>query len=168
MTNFDNHTEAEREIMRKYHDAVDKEIYDFVQDVLNGRDTVPITVGFVTEEMGKRITELTGLSVDGNRIVLDADAVRHILKRHGEQGIADHSMQDINDIARLSYVLANYDDIEWDGGVSGHFLTKEGKMAPQLTVSKRVDGTYYIIEVVSDSKKGRNYIATAYLKKATE
>ena len=53
--------------------------------------------------MALKIFELTGLTVLGNRIVLGADDVRHIIKRHGKAGKADHSMEDINDIARLCY-----------------------------------------------------------------
>ena len=33
-------------------------------------------------------------------------------KDHGPQGKTDHSMQDINDIARIQYVLDNYDSVE--------------------------------------------------------
>lgn len=93
---------------------------------------------------------------------------RHILKRHGPNGKADHSMEDIRDISRLSYVLANYDSIEWDGGVSSHFKTRDGRKAPQITVKKRVDGTYYVIQVVSDSKKRRSVITTVYLTTAID
>ena len=118
--------------------------------------------------MAMRIKELTGMSVEGNRIVIGADDIRHIIKRHGKYGNADHSMEDINDIARLSYVLANYDSIEWDGGVSNLYKTKDGKKAPQISINKRVDGTYYVIQIVSDAKKARSVVSTIYLKKACD
>lgn len=166
MFNDEKHSAEMEAIIKDYQDAVDADILNFVQDVMNGRDVVPITVGFVTKRMAETICNLTGLSVLGNRIVLGADDVRHIINRHGPQGRADHSMQDINDIARLSYVLANYDDIEYDGGVSNLYKTKDGRKAPQIIVKKRIDGTYYVVEVVSDSSRGRNVVATVYLKKA--
>lgn len=155
-------------IKRLYQNSIDKDIYNFVKDIESGREVLPITVGFVTDEMSARIYELTGLTVIGNRIVMGADDVRHIIKRHGKSGKADHSMQDVNDIARLSYVLSNYDDIEWDGGVSNHYKTKDGKKAPQIIVKKRINGTYYIIEVVSDSSRKRNVVSTIYLKNAKD
>lgn len=125
-------------------------------------------MGFVNEKKSNKILELTGLYVLGNRIILGADDVRHILKRHGKDGKSDHSMAATEDIAHLSYVLSNYDCIEWDGGVSSHYKTKDGKKAPQITIKKRIDGTYYIIEVVSDSSKNRNIVSTCYLKKAND
>lgn len=162
------HTAEKERIIKSYEKSVDKEIYDFVIDVENGREVLPLTVGFVSDKMALKIFELTGLTVLGNRIVLGADDVRHIIKRHGKAGKADHSMEDINDIARLSYVLSNYDVIEWDGGVSNHYKTKDGKRAPQITIKKRINGTYYVIEVVSDSSKNRNVVSTIYLKNADE
>ena len=153
-------------VILEYRKAIDRDIVNFVQDVIDGRDVLPITVGFVTEKMSSIIYDLTGLSVLGNRIVLGDDDVRHILNRHGPNGVADHSMEDINDIARLSYVLANYDTIEYDGGVSNLYKTRDGRKAPQVVISKRIDGTYYVAEVVSDSGKKRNVVSTIYLKKA--
>ena len=153
-----------KQTIENYKKAIDDEIMNFVQDVISGRDVVPITVGFVSEEMAGRIYELTSIETEGNRIVLGPDDVRHIINRHGPSGSADRSMKDIADIARLSYVLANYDSIAWDGRVSSQYQTKERKNAPQLIISKRVNGTYYIVEVASDAKKKRNYVSSAYLQ----
>ncbi len=155
----------DRNVISDYKASVDGDIYNFVLDVMAGRDVLPLTVGFVTEKMGKRIEELTGLSVPGNRIVITADDVAHILKRHGPKGTADQSMKNIEDIARLSYVLANYDSMQWDGGTSNLYRTRDGNKAPQIKIKKRINGVYYVIEVVSDSSKKRNVIITAYLKK---
>lgn len=35
-----------------------------------------------------------------------------------------------------------------------------------IKMSKRIDGTYYIIETVNSSKRKKNYIVSAYIKKA--
>ena len=61
----------DRNVISDYKASVDGDIYNFVLDVMAGRDVLPLTVGFVTEKMGKRIEELTGLSVPGNRIVIE-------------------------------------------------------------------------------------------------
>lgn len=168
LCNKEGHCPEMEAVINEYRDAVDVDIFNFVQDVMSGRDVVPLTVGFVTKRMAETIQKLTGVFTLGNRIVLGADDVRHIINRHGPQGKADHSMQDIKDIARLSYVLANYDDIEYDGGVSNLYKTKDGRKAPQVVVRKRIDGTYYVVEVVSDSSRCRNIVSTVYLKKAKE
>ncbi len=101
MTTKEDHSPAMKKIMEDYCNSIDADIYNFVLDVINGRD-----------------------------------------------------------------VLANYDSVEWDGGVSKLYKTKDGKKAPQITIKKRIDGTYYVIQVVSDSSKGRNVVSTIYLKKA--
>lgn len=164
----DKHSPEMQVIMENYHNSVDAELKAFVRDVISGRDVLPLTVGFIDERMAKDIQVLTGLNTLGNRIVVGADDIRHVLSRHGASGKADHSMQNIDDIARLCYVLANYDTMEWDGGVSNLYKTKDGKKAPQLIIKKRIDGTYYIVEVASDSSKNRNVVSTIYLKKATD
>ena len=149
-----------------YLNSVDEDLLKYIELVLDGKDVKPITVGFVNDRMCSEIKSLTGLSTYGNRIVLGADDVRHIIKRHGPSGLADHSMKDNRDIARLCYVVSNYDSLEWDGGRSRLYRTSDGDFAPQIILKKRVNGTYYVIEVVSDSKKHRNVVTTAYLKKA--
>ena len=164
----DKHSPEMQAIMTNYHNSVDAELKAFVLDVMSGRDVLPMTVGFVNERMAKEIQALTGLNTLGNRIIICADDIRHIINRHGESGKADHSMQNIDDIARLCYVLANYDSIEWDGGVSNLYKTKDGKKAPQIVIKKRINGIYYVIEVASDSSKNRNIVSTIYLKKTTD
>lgn len=166
VTEGDKHTPKMQKVMQNYERSVDISIYNFVRDVIEGKDVTPLTVGFVSEKMADEIFALTGLSTVSNRIILSADNVRHIMKRHGVNGKADNSLEDVKDIARLSYVLTNYDSIEWDGGVSTHYKTKDGKKAPQITVKKRVDGTYYVIQMVSDASKKRNIVITARLTKA--
>ena len=41
---------------------------------------------------------------------------------------------------------------------------KNGKLAPKVIISKKIDGTFYVIEAVSNAKKHRNYIISAYIK----
>lgn len=163
----EKHSPEMKKVIKDYNNSVDISLCNFIKDVRDGKDTIPLTVGFVSEEMAIEIFNLTGLSVEGNRIVIGADDIRHILNRHGKEGKADNSMANDKDIARLSYVLSNYDSIEWNGETSNLYYTKDGKNAPKIVIKKRIDGTYYVIEVVSDSKQKRNVVCTIYLKKAT-
>lgn len=92
-------------------------------------------------------------------------AVHHIENRHGENGKQDQSMSDINDIARMGYVIMNYDDITYNGETSFNHVDAEGKPAPMVQFSKRIDGTYYVVQTASRVKSKRNYIVTAFIKK---
>ena len=74
-------------------------------------------------------------------------------------------MEEIEDIARMGYVLANYDLIEFHNEYAQGYRDKDGKMSPKIIISKKIDGTFYIIEAVSDSKTKKNHIISAYIKK---
>ena len=66
-------------------------------------------------------------------------------------------MADFKDAGRIGYVLDNYDTVEIaldkDGkpDVSREFLDEKHRPAPKLKYSKRVDGTYYIIQAVPET-----------------
>ena len=62
--------------------------------------------------------------------MLDINAINHIKKRHGENGKQDHSMQNDEDIARMGFVIMNYDTITYDGITTTGFLDEEGKAFP--------------------------------------
>ena len=94
---------------------------------------------------------------------LDCDAVRHIVNDHGPQGISDHSMEDIANIARLAYVIANFDDVTFEGNYSHKFKNADGTGAPHIVFTKKIDGTYYVVEAVCDNKHKLSHIVTAYI-----
>lgn len=100
----DKHTPEMRRVMIDYHNAIDKEIYNFVQCVLHG---------------------------------MDADTVRHIVRRHGVNGNADGSMTDRKNIARIAYVLANFDDVKFEGNFSHKYKNSDGTRVPHVTFRKK-------------------------------
>lgn len=154
------------EIKQAYLNAVDDDVIDFLRDVRAGVKVRPITVAMVSERAAKEIEKLTGKDVYGNRVVMDANFVRHIDIRHGVNGVADQSMADDKDIARMEYVLDNYDFMHFYGDYADGYVDKDGKRAPIVIFEKRVDGYYYVVEAVSDAKTKRNYIVSAYKTKA--
>ena len=97
--------------------------------------------------------------------MLDINAVKHILNRHGKGGSQDQSMMNIDDIARIGYVISNYDSIEYDGITTTGYLDEMGQPSPMIKISKRIDGTYYVREAVNSSKRKKNYIVTAFISK---
>lgn len=159
-----NHTAKELRIMQEYEDAVDEDVLMYVNKELHGDKDV-VTVGFLTVSAAEKIKELTGKEVYGNRIVLDKNGLRHIIERHGIDGKQDDTMGDNKDIARIGYVLANYDNIEFNNEYAKGYQDKNMKPAPKVIISKKIDGTVYVIEAVSDSKTKKNYIISAYKKR---
>ncbi len=163
------HSKEQLEIIEKYEKSVDLEVLAFVKDVMNGEDRLNyITVAFMPNQAAERIERLTGKKVEGSRVVLDINAVKHIENRHGVNGKQDHSMQNIEDIARIGYVIMNYDDVSYDGILSPGYTDESGNPAPMVKISKQINGTYYVIEAVNSSKKRKNYIVTAYITKIKE
>lgn len=159
----------EKQIIENYRQAVDEDVLEFVKEASSGAEARNyITVAFLSDDAAKKIYELTGKQVKGNRIVLDANAVRHIVNRHGSNGKQDQSMSDFDDMARIGYVLMNYDEITYDGKTTTGHQDESGQPAPLIKISKRIDGTYYIIEAVSAAKSKRNYVVTAYITRAKE
>lgn len=154
-------------IYAEYKNAVDNDVRDFVNNVISGNDMINyITVAFLSGEASDRIEELTRKHVEGNRVVLDTNAIKHIINRHGKDGLHDNSMSDTDDIARIGYIIMNYDNISYDGNTTTGFLDENGEPSPTITISKRIDGTFYVIEAVNSSKRRKNYIITAYISKA--
>ena len=161
------HTKEETAIMTNYENATDPEVLEFVKGVLNGEDRLNyITVAFMPDSAVSQIEKLTGKRVQGSRVVLDINAIKHIENRHGENGKQDHSMKSVEDIARMGYVIMNYDNISYDGITTTGYLDEEGNASPMVKISKQIDGTYYVIEAVNSSKKKKNYVVTAYIQQS--
>jgi len=162
----DKHTPEMQKVMLNYHNAVDRDLYNFVNVVKHGGILTPITIGYLSELQVTKISDCLPSALKfAPRCDIDVDTVRHILSRHGEQGKHDHCMGDINDIARMSYVFANFDKATFDGVYSSRFKCKDGSHAPHITLSKAINGTYYIIEAVTDAKAGKTHIVSAYIQR---
>lgn len=160
----DFHTKKEKKVMCAYQNAFDKKLYDFVQGVCHSNNLPPLTVGFLSETQLEEIASALGYNINlPSRCELDADAVRHIINRHGAAGTSDHSMENYKDFARLSYVLTNYDEVKYEGKHSHKYHLSDGTPAPHIVFKKRIDGTYYIIEAITDAKESTNHIVTAYI-----
>lgn len=121
----------------------------------------------VSERAAQDIFELTGSDVNGFNHVLRCDEVKHVDKRHGKKGVADHSMSDINDLGRMAYVLSNYDYIETDGKPVFGFTNKSGQAAALIRYVKRIDGHVYTAAAVTDSTKRKTLTIQSMYKAKT-
>ncbi len=104
----------------------------------------------------------TGIDITGFGNEIKANSIRHIEKGHGINGDTDHTMQNDNDIARMQYVLDNYDSVQKLGNNSNEYRDKNGKPAPLVQFSKRIDGMYYVVEAVPDTNKQKLEVVSAY------
>lgn len=171
-TNPSKHTAVEQRVIDEYQSAVDAGLTKFVSDVASKRITkqnARYELKPVSDRAAKDIKRITGVDVSGNKTVIEARQVAHILKDHGENGLTDQTMRDVNDIGRIQYVLDNYDSPK-DGGATEAYVTvkpngKHGR-AHTVVFEKAVNGTYYVIEAVPDTAKKTTYIVSAYMSKS--
>lgn len=153
-------------VIQEYIDSVDEEILAFVDEVQNGNawPSKKVDVGSVNGRMANEIFKLTNLeNTEGNPIVLNTGAVEHIIKRHGANGQADRSMQNSRDIARINYVLQNFDSAELSNKKSYGYRNRNGEPSHNIVFSKKINGTYFVVEAVPDT--GKTGIVSAFISK---
>ena len=164
----DGHTPQMRKVIKAYQAAADPNIAAFAQYAISnpGDNKTAIQLGDVSQRQAAEIEALTGISVEGFGTEAKANAFRHIAERHGANGVSDHSMADINDIARMQYVIDNYDSVELLPENSREFRDRNSQRAPLMRLSKRVNGNYYIVEAVPDTNRKKLEVVTAYKEAA--
>ena len=129
-------------------------------------------ISAVSERQAADAARLLGGNYTGYKNAINSNGVKHILKEHGPDGTVDRSLADLNDAARMGYVLDNYDGVEvvaYESGepdLSSEFRTKENAPAPMLKFSKKVNGTYYVVEAIPESKYKKFWVVSAYMQTA--
>jgi hypothetical protein len=156
----------------EHRNFIDESLVDFVQNVRNRFFKNPnnrnYSFGLVSERASKDINNLTGVDVTGYKHNLKGNAVEHIENRHGINGVADHSMADIENYGKIGYVLNNYDKVDLlrysDGSQkrSKGILNSAGVPSPMVRYEKRVNGLFYVVEAVPDTKTKTLQIISAY------
>lgn len=163
--NPNTHTAAQMNSINDYKQSVDPDMVNFIENVRSGNYTEPYVVSETNDRMRSAMMELTGMDKVGDIVVLDKNGVKHIDKRHGENGEHDKTMSKTEDMARAAYVLQNFDNAYLSKDKAEGYVTRNGKLAPIVIFDKKIDGTHIVVEAVSDSKKGRNFIVSEYLSK---
>ena len=175
-TDPSQHTRAEQKVIDSYQDSVDDTIRDTFQEYLDdpGKGFSRHNISDVSSRQAEDAGNLLGGEYKGYKNAINSNGIRHILKEHGPNGTTDHSFVDLNDAARLGFVLENYDDVKivsyssGDADLSAEFRTKDNRPAPMLEFSKKVNGTYYIVEAIPESKHKKFWVVSAYMKKADD
>lgn len=176
-TDPQQHMPEQQARIQEYQGSVDSRILSFIHK-WNGlknadyKKRARVRLDTVSERAASDLKSTVGVDATGYRHSLDGNALQHIEKRHGKNGEADHSMANENDIARISYVLDNYDEVQPALDKNGKqkysalFKNADGSYAPLVVYSKRIDGTYYAVESAPDAAAHELHIISAYLAKS--
>lgn len=159
-------------VIGEYANAVGSDFRSFIDRSIasKGLDKKSYPLSDVTPHLAHQIQKLIGVNPDGYKIEIEPNRVQHIWKYHGENGIENRSMANRDDIARMKYVIDNPDKIEEDTDPNHTkvyrqphpYLEGESKASKTILISKKVNGTYYVVEAVPDSAKNCFYCYCVY------
>lgn len=160
-------------VIQEYIDSTNDRILEYAekcrQDKNAPYERIPIAP--ISDRQAADAERLLGIDFSGYNNALEKSALLHIEKRHGLNGEQDTSMKDLNDVARIGYVLQNYDDVEVttdnDGNerYSKQFRDKNNNPAPMLRFSKKINGTYYAVIAFPDARYKKLWLVSAYIDK---
>lgn len=160
------HTPQEQAVIEAYKNSVDDNLVQFYQYAKNDQRAGKYTLNKVSERAADDIRNLTGQDVDGFKTTLDARQAWHINNDHGINGKSDHSMANDTDVARMQYVLDNYDNAAYGGTTDAYWEPKangKNRRSPVVVFSKKVNGTYYVVEATPVTKAQSVYVVSAYM-----
>lgn len=156
------HLYDEDKVSKEYLNSVNSDIENAIINIRNGNtNSVPEVIGVaeLNENTIQSISDFVGFDISGYTCKIERDRLVHIESRHGINGEHDHSLSDPKDTARIGYVINNSDNIEWAVDGNGNrvydakYNDRHNKNVPVFVMEKRIDGTYSISQVVTDSKK---------------
>ncbi len=162
-----NEEEYYKKIKKEYENSTNQELLDYIYSQLERpRPKEKFEISSANKNQIKDLKNLLGIDITGFKNVLDYNAIIHIKKRHGINGKADKSMCDQKDLARIGYILENYDSISKliknGKDVFSQQQNKDGTRANIVIYKKRINGYYITSQAVVDSKNKRLSIETAY------
>ena len=158
-------------VISEYLNSVNTDVLELVKKVKDGnKNFIRVPISNVTDKQVTDIKKLLGIDVTGYKNCINTSSIEHILNRHGENGKHDHSMSNDKDIARIEYIINNYDNVELlrdnNGEIvlSKSFIDKNNKPAPLIIYSKNIDGTHYVVKAIPENKYKKLWVVTAYIK----
>ena len=158
------HTAAQNASIEEYKNSVDPKMAEYVDKVRAGEKLEPYVVTRTSDRMRSAMMELTGLDKVGDYTLLDNNGVQHITNRHaGGDGSADATMKNSADVARAAYVLNNFANAYLGTRKAEGYFDSRSNRAPIVIFEKKIDGSHIIVEAVTDTKRGKNYIISEYL-----
>lgn len=154
----------------QYSQAVDHDFLDFIKECENSTDgkIKRYNISDVSERQARELKNLTGEDFSDYKNSINSDTIKHIKKRHGENGIHDTTMSDDLDIARIGYVLKNFDSVDYardeDGNIAKTWDVrgKDNQPAPMVIYKLTTDDTYIAVQAVADNNYKKLWIKSAY------
>ena len=136
-------SDSYKQVFEEYRNSTNIKLVQFVKDIHSGKNEYASGfLGYVTREESDSIRTVVDINAEGFEIIISEGAVNHINKRHGIKGQADHTMSNINDVGRIEFVMANYDDIYRTVNSKGNEVFSsshhgsDGKRSPLITYEK--------------------------------
>ncbi|MFR5252760.1 MAG: peptidoglycan DD-metalloendopeptidase family protein [Butyricicoccus sp.] len=170
-TNPATHTPEQMKLINEHVNSIDDGLKDFADRYYeNPNDKFGrYTISKVDDKQAEALREIFGQDFSDYRNAINKNGIIHIANRHGLNGEHDSSMQNTGDIARAGYVIENFDSVErvfnGDGSpaYSTEFRDKNNQLAPLVKFTKKIDGSYYVVEAVPDTRYKKLWIVSAYM-----
>lgn len=168
------HTAREQAVISEYQNATDEALKETFESYLSNpsQGFSRHNISNVSDKQSSDASRLLGGNYNGYKNAINSNGIIHILNEHGPSGATDHSFADLNDASRIGYVLDNYDNVEiaeYESGdidYSREFRTKDNRPAPMLKYSKKVNGTYFVVEAIPESRYKKFWVVSAYMQTA--
>lgn len=163
-------TGTDSDVRHAYEISTDEDLAEMAKEVSNGTyDGASSLVinDHIPAKLAEKIEDIVGFSVDDYSNTISVNGIKHILKRHGEKGTADHSMSNYEDIGRIGYAVDHAEKV-WPSDEKGSREYKDSDNKPSQKVviqSKIGNGYYYVVEAVPNSNKKTLGVVTAYINK---
>lgn len=155
-------------VRQDYDNSEDKTLYQYIKDALAGKlskKSFHKLSDSISDRLANDIEKIVGFSVKGYGNEISPGNIRHIDKEHGENGSTDQSMSDVHDLAKVGYVINNYDNIR-EGKGSREYKNSDGSQAKTVELQKKIDEEYYyVVEAVPDAKLKTLHVVSAYKNK---
>lgn len=167
------HTNKQQKDIIAYHSAVNSDMYNAAQTFKAnpGGTNKRILISEVKDREANDILNLTGVDVAGYVHAADRGFFTHVERRHGENGDHDKTMSALEDVARVGWVIDNYDSVELLRDSNGNpekskaYRDKHDQPEMLIRYKKQLDGSVYVVEAVGENKWKRLWLVTAYIQK---
>ena len=170
---FDSYPPQKQREILDYIKSTDETIVNMVKANREGelKSQVNHDISEVSPRQAEDIKKILGIDVTGYKNNIAANEIRHIERRHGINGENDKSMANADDVARVGWILENYDNVEKIKAKDGSDKTtkayrdSQGNLAKLLLFYKKVNGTYYSALTAAENKSGLLHVISAYISK---
>ena len=172
-TNPATHTPEQMAKINEYVGSVDEGLLDFAEQYFSNPNEKfrRYTISKVSDRQAQALRNIFGQDFSSFSNAINKNGVNHINKDHGADGMSDHSMQNLGDVARIGYVIDNFDTVDQlfntDGSpaLSAEFRDTNNNPAPLVKFAKKIDGTFYVVEAVPDNRYKKVWVVSAYINK---